>query len=799
VSSVPTVSNSSSILSTIGNLSLTGVGTGIDWQSIVSEMETADEASLSPYNDQVSVYNTQVSAWQTFSSYLSTLETASSTLNSSTGLDLFTAGVSSSSSTSASSLLSANASSSAATGAHQVVISSLAQAEELASQSFSSNTSELGISGTILVNGHAVNISSTDTLQNIAANINGVDSGTSPSGVTAGIVQVSSTSWRLELTSDTTGASGISLENGSAGDTLGALGFNGAGTSIKNPVTGGAESDAFSSSSMGVAAMLGTTSLSGKVTINGQQVTIDTTDNLKTIASDLNNANIPGVTASVVQTTSGSSNTYQLAISGLTSYQDSNNVLQSLGLIQGNRSDVVGVTANVANTTISQSGVSTPITSSTEIADIFGYNYTAGDKIGISGTAHDGTAVNTSFTIGATSTVGDLLSAIQSAFEPNSADSVTASLTSDGKIQVIDNSTGTSQLAINLSPSISSGSGALNFGSFGQVGTISQRVLQQGADASFSVDGMSMTSSSNTVTTAIPGVTLNLLGADSKTTLTVQVSHDVQGIENNVNSMVSAYNGVMSYINTQMSYNTTSKETGGPLFGNSALESIKSQLESAVLTQVGSGTFQYLSQIGLTEDGNAQLSFDSSTFESALSTNFTGVANLFMDSGVTSNNEFQYLSDSSATQSGTYTMYISQLSGTGQNIAGTIDGDNAAGSGNVLTLKNSSSGANGLAISYSGNTVGDSATIAVSRGIASLIGGLVKGFTDPVSGLVTTEQSGLQTDITQTNQQINTMQSNINAQISNLQTEFVNMDETVAQLDEMQSYLSYQLASLTTA
>ncbi len=776
----------SSATSTLGTLSLTGLGTGIDWQTMLSEMQTADEESLTPYTDQVSIYNTQVSAWQTLTSDLSTLQTASDTLSNPGGMDLFTANVSSSSSTSASALLSATASSSAAPGTHQVVISNIAHSEELGSSEFSSESSALNISGTILINGKAVNIASTDTLQNIAANINSANSGTTPSGVSAGIVQDSPTTWRLELTSNNTGASGISLLNGSATDALGSLGFNGAGTSIKNQVTGGAQSDAFSSSSTGVAALLGTSSLSGTVTINGTQVAVDTTDSLTTIATDLTNA---GIQASVVSSTSGSQKSYRLSIANMTSYTDQNNVLQSLGLIQGNRNDVVGVTGSVANTTDG----STAITASTNIANIFGYTNNSGDAIAISGTAHDGTAVtSTNFAISSTTTVGDLLTQIQNLFG-----NVTASVTSDGKIQVIDNATGTSDLSVNLTSSIGSNSGTLNFGSFGQAATISKRVLQQGTNAAFTVDGMSMTSTSNTVTNAVSGVTLNLLGADPNTTLTVGVGYDTTGIENEVSNMVSAYNGVMSYINSNMSYNTQTNQTGGPLFGSTALESIKSQLESTVLSRVGTGTFQYLSQIGITQGGNAQLSFNTTQFDSALTTNFNNVADLFADSSSTSDSQFQYLYDSSNTESGTYSINITQLSDTGQNIAGTIDSYDATGQGNILTLNNAASGANGLAVSYTGTTVPAGATVTVNRGIASLIDGLVNTFTNPKNGTVTDEQNGLQGDISQLNQQIDTMQSNITMQINNLQTEFLNMDTTVASLDSMQSYLSYQLNALT--
>src|SRR5208283_1158359 len=116
-------------------------------------------------------------------------------------------------------------------------------------------------------------------------------------------------------------------------------------------------------------------------------------------------------------------------------------------------------------------------------------------------------------------------------------------------------------------------------------------------------------------------------------------------------------------------------------------------------------------------------------------------------------------------------------------------------SGNVLTLNNTASGANGLEVSYTGTTAPASATITVNRGIASLINGLVSGFT-AVNGSVAAQTTGLQNSITGLNQQVSNMQANINQQMTNMQTEFENMDVAVAQMDEMQSYLTVQLANL---
>jgi flagellar hook-associated protein 2 len=305
-----------------------------------------------------------------------------------------------------------------------------------------------------------------------------------------------------------------------------------------------------------------------------------------------------------------------------------------------------------------------------------------------------------------------------------------------------------------------------------------------------------MTSPTNTDTNAIAGVTLNLLGADPNTALTVNVSHDAQAIEANITTWINAYNTVISYVNTQNTYTASSNTTGGPLFGDITMDTIKSELQSTIMNQVGTGSMDYLANVGITTGSNGQLSLDTSTFGQALTSNFSGVVNLLSDSGVCSNSQFQYVYSNSNTQSGTYNIDISQLPGTDQNIAGTIDGLAATGSGNVLALDNTASGANGLAVSFTGTSLPASATITVNRGIASLMNDLVSGFTNSSNGTVASQQTGLKNTITGLNNQVSNMQSNINQQMTTLQTEFENMDVAVAQMDQMQSYLTDQLSSL---
>jgi len=114
----------------------------------------------------------------------------------------------------------------------------------------------------------------------------------------------------------------------------------------------------------------------------------------------------------------------------------------------------------------------TPATSGTLLNDLdfVSTNFTAGDSLTISGTAADGSAVSTSLNVTATSTVADLLSALNSAY-PNA----TAALGADGRLSLTADDRGTSYLSLSLQ-SPAGNTGSASFGSNPFV------VTQQGSD-----------------------------------------------------------------------------------------------------------------------------------------------------------------------------------------------------------------------------------------------------------------------------------------------------------------------------
>ena len=375
---------------------------------------------------------------------------------------------------------------------------------------------------------------------------------------------------------------------------------------------------------------------------------------LTDIATAINNADA-GVTASVVSQTKNGSTYYSLQIlqssgSGTPTFADADNILNTLGILDHTSNSSTGV---VSGNSMTSNG--SDITASTLLKNIDGYNFASGDSITLSGTDTSGNSVSANLTITSSTTVQNLLNQINTSYG-----NVLAYVTSDGKIEVNDLSGNeTSQLSIaDLKIKNQSSATSLDFGAFGDASA----VLVAGQDAAVEVDGVPVTSSSNTIDNVIPGVTLNLLKADNSTTINLNVTQDTNAIKTLINNFVTAYNAVASTISTQDSYNTTTNTTGGVLFGDNTLLNVKSALTS-VLTQPVSGVNSQLStlaQAGISVDDTGQMSVDDTTLTGYLQTNFNDIMSLFVGQGTTSSNSLSDVGDSQNSQAGSYDVVITQ-------------------------------------------------------------------------------------------------------------------------------------------
>ncbi|QOZ85732.1 MULTISPECIES: flagellar filament capping protein FliD [Chromobacterium] len=149
-------------------------------------------------------------------------------------------------------------------------------------------------------------------------------------------------------------------------------------------------------------------------------------------------------------------------------------------------------------------------------------------------------------------------------------------------------------------------------------------------NADLTVNGVQVSSGSNKVSNAIPGVDLDLYKGGAGVSTTVTLNQDTAGIGKNLQSFVDAYNQVLSSIKDAR---------GGSMKGNASVLSIQQKLQD-VLTKSIPGvdpvnSYAYLSQVGIAIQKDGTLKLDQTKFNDALKKDPTAVKNLFGNTSTT--------------------------------------------------------------------------------------------------------------------------------------------------------------------
>ena len=448
--------------------------------------------------------------------------------------------------------------------------------------------------------------------------------------------------------------------------------------------------------------------------------------------------------------------------------------------------------------------------------------------------------------------------------------------------------------------------------------------VQAAADAELIVGSgagqIAVTAASNTVTSVLPGVTLELAKADADETVEITIANDTATMMQTVQAFVNNYNSVVDYVREQTRYDT---ETGqaGILLGNPAVLSIQQGLRNAVLGTVpGLATGSNgLYAVGVSVSATGRLSLDSSELADALDDDIDAVARLFQASGESTHAKIAFVSATSDTRSNAagYTVQITQaatrgaLAGTsiadpaigglsidatndklvlevngvatsvlslshgtyesgtelaneiaakiagsdnavvpvevvfvdegatgylelrtqgygsgysvalgenpsnsaasalgltgatateGQDVAGTIDGFEADGSGRMLRATDTSSQAQGLCLEVTLEPdevgTGVDAVVPVVKGVAKQTSDLLDYLTDPVDGYVKSKEDRYNTQLESYAAQIERKEELLAKRRERLVARFVRLEQALSSLQSQSSYLSAQLASL---
>ena len=325
-------------------------------------------------------------------------------------------------------------------------------------------------------------------------------------------------------------------------------------------------------------------------------------------------------------------------------------------------------------------------------------------------------SAKTSFTVTTTSstTLAQLRDSINNAVSDSDSDGendLTAAIMYDGSnyVLVLKANQGVAN-AIRITASDSSSSTLSNAFEY----NTSDKTLTQSiaaADASFTIDGISMTRPSNTITDLFTGYTLELLATNSSS-INISATENTSTLEGYIQDFVNSYNSL--YINVDaLSATGNSLSTSGPLVSDATVSRIQRTLRNfstQSITGYEGGPYS-ASLLGISTQRDGTLSFNTTTFKNTLEVNSNIITAFFTDNLTTDSSSVTVSGLSSATVPGSYAL---AKSGSDYTLAGVTL------SANGSTYTSSSGDTSGMTLNISDTTI-TSANIYYGESLLSKI------------------------------------------------------------------------------
>ena len=176
--------------------------------------------------------------------------------------------------------------------------------------------------------------------------------------------------------------------------------------------------------------------------------------------------------------------------------------------------------------------------------------------------------------------------------------------------------------------SLATGGGAVN-----DVNFVTK--LQSAEDAALNVNGMAITSSTNRITDAIPGSTLELF-TTTNGAASLDFSRDTSTVKTKIQALVTAFNDANSMLTVVSDPKSKVAEFGASLVGNNLVSTVRSQMRSLITSDSTSpsGGLSALRDLGLSINRTGTLELDATKLDSAMLNKFDNVVTL-----LTSNQE----------------------------------------------------------------------------------------------------------------------------------------------------------------
>ncbi len=750
----------------ITGINFAGLASGIDTEAIIQKLSELQARPLQRLMARKNQLNARMGAFDQFQGLVRSLQTAAGALSSRTTFSILQG------SSSDTNLVTVSPSTEAIPGTYQVRVSQLAQAHKIVSGAHTSATAELGVSGQFMVNGKVIEVNPNDTLQTIASKINSANA-----GVTASILNADGGQFYLTLTATETGQnSRIQLADvGGSMILVPTLKLVSYEEFIRTQRENAALSSRFRETTTAFANIFQMSNPpSGTIRINGVEIEVDfATDSLSSLVSKINSAGA-GVTASIETETENGTTYYRLKIDGgssLPTFEDDNNILKNLGILQQAYVNEL-VQAQDAEFTVdgfqfrrSRNQVTDVIPGVT--FTLQGADPTKTATITLSRNL-DAVKQNVRSFIDAFNSIVDFLKE-NASFDKETMR--TGLLFGDTTVGLIRDS-----LIQRIMNPIEGLDGTLRV--LAQVG------VTLGQDGKLTLD---------------EGVFMQKLGENLNGVMSLFVAQGttsnpyvtfVSSTDATRPSPVGGYEVVITQVATKASANAGVAQTGvrttaetltfsGLMFNDEPYSITLAEGTDIddTIARINSDS-RLKDLVVASKDENGRLVITAKNYGSAYS--FTVVSNLEAD----------------GTNSGIGT---NPISATGQDVAGTINGEPAEGRGQFLTGRSDNPNTAGLQLRITATEPGTYGTVRFTRGVADQVRLYAKNVTDLINGDLTIAKNTLQDQMKALDEQMEAIRQEVSRKQQTLREQFARLESTLSRMQSQSMRLQAMMASLPMA
>lgn len=767
-----------------------GLASGLDTAGIIDKLMQIESNSMTKVKGQQTAHTSKMAAMASIKDLITSLQGAAKSLTDRSKMNAKSASTDTASTSPT--VLTASTTADAINGSFKVTVSQLATSTRIYSNAamgsvidHAATLANAGFrysatTGTFRINGQQITVDGTTTLDSMITAING-----SGAGVTASLVADADgrANNRVQIIS----APGQSIQLGSLSDTSNAMRL----LNLSDAVVSGYTA---ASTNSGMAASAG--ALNTSITINGVTTTINQgnagfsdVQNAQYIAQQLNGNSSSTVTAvaqgdgtiTLTQKTAGGSKAIAITAAGT-----------GTGL-------AAGTIQNGTDRVVSSTGLGV-----TNVASNLGSSRLATPIAGLDGSGNGSFKINdVDISYKSTDSITTIVNRINSSSAGVSAfyDPV------QDRLRFAASETGARTMTMSDTQ-----------GNFLAATGVLAGTQQLGQNALFSIDtvnnGQQLTSSTNSISGYLPGVTLDLKSA-SVDPVTVTVSQDANSTINAIKAFVNQYNTAMTKIDDLTKYDSQNKKASA-LTGDLGIREIQRTLRQMVSTsaQGASGTYRTLASIGVnfgafgsSVGATSKLVVDDAKLSKALTENPQAVETIVAGFGATlgtptTTNLTAVSGTPDIHQDGTFHVKVTNaaageveawfINSTGQK-TWSQTGAIAAGQDNYGVIP-------GLKVTTPATLtdgVEDTFSVSVSnKGVGVMLNDYVSSLTDVVSGYFATRKKGDDAINEGYTKRIDDMQRRLDLKRASLEKKYATLETTMSKLQSQASSLSSQLAKL---